>query len=136
MSGWKRYLPVLLLTSIAPLLLWGIPSESSGGRRSAPRDIKGVKEIAQKLGLHCRADQENGRVFQRLLISEAPLTRERVNALFVGSQVSADWLGTVAVFRSLEGVGQTPEQDMTVWGKFLLYGDPSLVKRLTESPDS
>jgi hypothetical protein len=135
MASWKRYWPWLFLASITGFLWCGIPAERSGTGRSGPREIKEILVIAQQLGLHCRGDRPDGTVGRRLLISETLLTWERANALFIGLRVTADWSGTVAVFPGQREVYSVPLQ-MTAWGQFLLYGDPTLIQKLIGSTDS
>jgi hypothetical protein len=135
MTGWKKYWPgLLVLTSITPFLFWSVSAERAGARRFGPGEFKEVMAIAQKLGLHYRGEHEDETVQQRLLVSETPLSWERANGLFIGSRMTADWKGTVAVFRSDREISLLPQQ-MTIWGQFLLYGDPALIKRLTSQSD-
>jgi hypothetical protein len=89
-----------------------------------------VIEIAQKLGLHCRGDSQDGQVRARLLVSKSPLSWEFANSLAIGQGKDSDWIGTVAVIRGHEGVFPVPH-DMRVWGKFFLYGDQSVIEELT-----
>jgi hypothetical protein len=91
-----------------------------------------VLEVAQQLGLHSLGDGEDGQIQVRLLVSELPLSWEFANGLAIGHGKDSEWVGTVAVIRGLKGVSPVP-RDMTVWGKFLLYGDPSLIAKLTGS---
>ena len=92
-------------------------------------------EIAQKLGLHYRGDREDGQVQVRLLMSESPLTWERANRLVVGRRQDSDWVGTVAVIQGLKAFPLV-SHDMTVWGKFLVYGDSALIRKLTGQVDA
>jgi hypothetical protein len=97
--------------------------------------MEGVVKIAQQLGLHYRGDGEDGQVQMRLLISDSPLSWERANGLFVGKRKDSDWIGIIAVFQGQQAV-YLVSHDMTVWGKFLLYGDPSLIEKLISQTDS
>jgi hypothetical protein len=96
-----------------------------------------VMAIAQKLGLHYRSDQQDGTVHARLTISEFPLTWERANALQLNPRGQAAWNGTVVVFcRGWNEVQTMSDAQFKVWGKFFLYGDPSLIRRLTATTTS
>jgi hypothetical protein len=71
----------------------------------------------------------------RLVISDTPLTWERVNSLVIGRRQQSDWVGTVAVMLQVREF--PPMSDpMTPWGNFLLYGDPALIQRLTGRTDA
>src|SRR5438045_1199620 len=136
MYGWKIYLPgFLCLIAITPFLYWSTPSHLSGVGPSSPRQMEEVITIAQNLGLHYRGDRKDGQSQTRLLVSESPLSWERVNCLYIGRGEHTDWLGTVSV---MQGVKEFPplSTHMTAWGNFLLYGDPALIKKLTGRTDS
>jgi hypothetical protein len=131
MYGWKTYLPgFLFLVAMTPLVYWSTPSKSSGVGPSNPRQIEEVLAIAQNLGLHCRGDRQDGQIQMRLLVSDSPLTWERVGQLYMGRGEHTDWVGTVSV---MQGVKKFPPMaaNMTPWGNFLLYGDPALIRKLT-----
>jgi hypothetical protein len=131
----KRYLLPTLVIGIVAVAL--ILSSHSGSRRvepsqSDPQIMQEVMAIAEKLGLHYRGDQQDGTVNARLTISESPLTWERANALQLNPQNKSAWNGTIVVFRrSWNGVQTMSNVQFEVWGNFFLYGDPSLIKRLT-----
>ena len=104
---------------------------------SGPQTMKEVIAIAEKMGLHYRSDQQDGTVYVRLTISEAPLAWDRANALVLNPRNKSAWNGTVVVFCRVWNEGQTVSDDRyEVWGEFLLYGDPSLIKRLTATATS
>jgi hypothetical protein len=117
---------------ITPLVCLSVPSQSSGGKRSGPQRIDEIIGIAQELGHHYRSDREDGQFQLRLLISESPLSWERANSLVVGRNESSDWIGTVAVLRPFP----LDPHDLPMWGKFHLYGDPALIKKLTAQANS
>jgi hypothetical protein len=99
--------------------------------------MREVIAIAEKLGLHYRSDQQDGPVAVRLTISESPLTWERANALTLHPQDQSPWKGTIVVFRrDREGLQPIPDDQFEIWGEFFLYGDPSLVTRLTAATSS
>jgi hypothetical protein len=90
-----------------------------------------VIAIVQEVGLHCRSDKKDGAIGQRLVVSESPLTWECAGRLSVGvPPESTKWIGAVAVYRR-----QLPTCEevfpLVPWGRFYLYGDRSLIDRLT-----
>jgi hypothetical protein len=96
-----------------------------------------VIAIAQNLGLHYRSDRADGAVAARLTISEAPLTWERANTLFLNPRDRSAWNGTIVVFcRDWAGLQTMPDEQFEVWGEFFLYGDPSVIQRLTAPAES
>jgi hypothetical protein len=104
---------------------------------SDPRTMKEVIAIAEKLGLHYCSDQKGGTIAARLTISESPLTWERANALTLNPEDRSPWKGTLVVFRrDWEGLETMPDKQFEPWGEFFLYGDPSLIKRLTATTAS
>jgi hypothetical protein len=111
---------------------WLEPSTSPSG----PQTMREVIAIVQKLGLHYRSDRSDSLIDYRLVVSESPLTLERVNVVAIFRPPDhPDWTGTVAVYRKGHGIVMDvlPESDTLVaWGEFLLYGDRSLIKRLTQ----
>jgi hypothetical protein len=136
MDSWKPSIPALLaLVAILSYLLYSGSSQRSRVRYSSPRQLGQVIQMAQKLGLHYRGDRAEGPVELRLLVSDSPLPWERANALVVGRKVNGDWVGTVAVMQDPTALA-LESHEMTPWGRFLLYGDPALIKKLTEQPDS
>jgi hypothetical protein len=130
----KRYLlPTLVIGVVAVALILSSYSCSRTGEplQSGPQTMKEVMAVAEKLGLHYRGDQQDGTVNARLTISESPLTWERANALQLNPQDQAAWNGTLVVFhRGWNGVQTMSDSQFKVWGKFFLYGDPSLIKQL------
>ncbi len=135
MYSWKTYLPGLLAWApLIPFVCCSLPARPSEARSASPRQMEDVIKIAQNLGLHYRGDREDGQVQIRLLISASPLTWERANTLVVGRRVGSDWVGTVAVIQGLRAFPLV-SHDMTVWGEFLIYGDPALIKKLTGQAD-
>jgi len=131
----RRYLlPTLLIGVgvVSLITLYIHRSWRAEPSQADPRTMKEVIAIAQKLGLHYRSDQQDGRVAVRLTISESPLTWERANALMLNPQDRSPWKGTIVVFhRNWEGLQTMPDDAFEVWGEFFLYGDPSLIRRLT-----
>ncbi len=130
----RFFLPTLIIgIGVASLItLYILRSCRSEPSQSDPRTLKEVIAIAQKLGLHYRSDQQDGTVHVRLTISESPLTWERANALMLNTHDQSPWKGTIVVFRrNWEGVRTMPNDQFEVWGEFFLYGDPSLIQRLT-----
>src|SRR5262249_37040353 len=101
--------------------------------RTGPRTMKEVIGLAQKLGLHYRSDQKDGTVGSRLVVSESPLTWQRANTFPMVPKKDSDWNGTVSVLR---GSLIMPDQRLEAWGNFFVYGDPSLIKRLTATATS
>jgi hypothetical protein len=129
----KLYLPALLIVVVAGLLLEWTDLPAPLDARAGPRTMKEVIGIVQKFGLHCRSDKEDGTVGSRLVVSESPLTYERANAFPMVPQKDSDWNGTVAVLR---GNLIMPDQRLQAWGDFFVYGDRSLIKRLTATATS
>ena len=129
----KLHLPALLIVVLAGLLLAWIDLSTPLDARTGPRTMKEVIALVQKLGLHHRSDREDGTVGSRLVVSESPLTWQRANAFPMVPKKDSDWNGTVAVLR---GSLIVPDQQMEAWGDFFVYGDPSLIKRLTATATS
>jgi hypothetical protein len=98
--------------------------------------MKEVIGLARHLGLYYRSDKEDGTVGSRLVVSESPLTWQRANTFPTVPQKSSDWNGTVAVLRGNGAIAVIPDQRMEVWGDFFVYGDRSLIQRLTATATS
>jgi hypothetical protein len=92
-----------------------------------------VIAIVQKLGLHYRSDRHDGAIESRLIVSTVPVTVEQAGFLSPARRPEhPEWIGTVAVYRRGHAVTFFPQAHQAmVWGSFFLYGDPSLVKRLS-----
>jgi hypothetical protein len=92
-----------------------------------------VVTIAQKLGLHYCSDRHDGVIDSRLVVSQSPVSLERACLLSPARfPEHSDWKGTVAVYRRGRAVAFLPEaHEAVAWGSFFLYGDPSLVTRLS-----
>ena len=129
----KLYLPGLLLVVVAGLLLERTDAPAPVAARPGPRTMEEVMGLVQKLGLHYRGDHKDGAVGSRLVVSDSPLTWQRANAFRMGPQKDADRNGTVAVLQSDCMFAIAPDERMEAWGDFFLYGDPSLIKRLTDT---
>ena len=129
----KLHLPALLIVLLAGLLLqWtDLPAPSDG--RTGPRTMKEVIGIIQRLGLHCRSDRQDGIIGWRLVVSESPLTWQRANDFTMVPQNDTDWNGMVTVLRDSWIM---PDQRLEAWGNFFVYGDRSLIKRLTATATS
>jgi hypothetical protein len=129
----KLHLPALLIVALAGLLLELIDLPAPLAARTGPQTMKEVIGFVQKLRLHYRSDQEDGTVGSRLVVSESPLTWQRANAFPMVPKKDSDWNGTVAILR---GSLIVPDQRLEAWGSFFVYGDPSLIKRLTATATS
>jgi hypothetical protein len=131
MSVWWRYFAgVVILIAVAFAFVYWNESSLPAGRQT----MEEVVAIAQDFGLHCRSDRYDGVVGARLLVSESPLSLERITLLtFCRAPEHPDWNGTVAVYRTKHSGSHInyPYTDSVPWGSFLLYGDPALIKRLT-----
>jgi hypothetical protein len=108
-----------------------------------PRSLKEVAQIANELGLYYRSDiyarPFDDSVYYRLVVSDRPLTFERVNELRF-NRGEPCWGGTVAVTLDRahgydEYFASAAEEFpgwVARWGDFFLFGDPALIRRLTE----
>jgi hypothetical protein len=127
------YPPGLLIVVVVALLLERTDVPAPVAARPGPRTMEEVIGLVQKLGLHYRSDHKDGRVGSRLVVSDSPLTWQRANALRMGPNKDSDRNGTVAVLQSNSGMAIAPDERMEAWGDFFVYGDPSLIKRLTDT---
>jgi hypothetical protein len=121
----KALLALLLLSAVLLVNRW------CGTEPANPQSLEEVRALADKLGLNCRSDRQDGTIGFRLLVSETPLTQEQANLLCIGRREKgrADWHGVVAAYSNLDF-----DADLMVpWGKVLLYGDPALIEKLTGS---
>ena len=131
MSGPKQYLPVLFLI-IALGIFLNFAQCTKIPELTSPQSFEEAKEIAKKIGLHCRSDRKDGALGFRLLVSEAPLPPERDHLLRFGSREESEkgrlnWLGVVAVYHPWNF-----DSDLaTPWGKLFVYGDPAMIEKLT-----
>jgi hypothetical protein len=140
---WSKYfaVPMLVIAGAIVFLCWMDRSLWREPSPSGPQTMKDVKAVAQKLRLHCCSDRQDGAIEWRLIVSESPITWEHAGNLRVTySPEDPDWTGNVAVYRKLHGNMDSflAESNCAVaWGKFLLYGDPALIERLTSrtAPD-
>jgi hypothetical protein len=130
----KGHLPSLLVVVGATATLAWTCLEHVGkspARPTNPQTMEEVAAIARDRGLHYRSDRKNGTFGLRLIISETPLTWERVALFGLTPGSEAAWNGTVAVLRNWQICFlPTPNEQTQVWGKFVLYGDPALIQRL------
>ena len=102
---------------------------------TAPRTLYEMAQMAERLGLHHRSDLVSGMINNRLVISDYPLTFERANSLHVGDPEHPCWRGTVAACGGGRALPYLNDAEHGVlWGEFLLYGDPDLIRRLLAAP--
>jgi hypothetical protein len=101
----------------------------------APRSLQEIARIADSLGLHHRSDIASGAIINRLIISDRPVSFVRANAVHIGDPHRPCWHGTVAA------CGDGPSFSYLIdgkhgvlWGEFLLYGDPALIRQLMTAP--
>jgi hypothetical protein len=130
---WRYFLGFVLVIAVTTVVAyWTDPWPES--LPSGPQEIEEVIAVTRNLGLHYRSDRLDGVIDGRLIVSELPLTWERAARLSACRMPEhPDWIGTVAVYRTTVGSptfdGYTDRS--VTWGSFLLYGDPSLIERLT-----
>jgi len=111
----------------------------SSGQRYAqvpdgPHKLSEVPHIARNLGLHVRSDTCDDTPSDRLVISEQPLSWERVSDLRFADLDHPCWLGTVAVCAPRRAYAHYEGSNgATVWGNTLVIGDRDLIERLTGS---
>jgi hypothetical protein len=135
----RRYLCTLTIVVAVAALITSYIDRScrSEPLHSDPQKMEEVIAITQKQGLHYRSDQEDGTLTMRLTVSESPITWEHANALKLDPRKKSAWNGTMVIFyRDWDGLQTMPHDQFEVWGEFLLYGDPSLIKRLTATATS
>jgi hypothetical protein len=131
----RQYLVILAL--VMPLATvfqcWTDAPRGPEPSLPGPQTMEQVVAVAQNLGLHYRSDRADGVIDSRLIVSEAPVTLERA-VLLSPARLPEDpqWFRTVAVYRSQRYLTYFPGvYELVAWGSFFLYGDPSLIKRLT-----
>lgn len=123
--------------------VWTSASLLSGGsvrglatwEPQGPRSIEDVECVAKALGLHGHTDSMVGGHF-RMVISEERLGAEDIAELHIGPTLQPNWAGRVAVyfgFSKSDMAANFIPGCTAVWGDTLLFGDPSLIRRLLES---
>jgi hypothetical protein len=105
-----------------------------------------VAAVAKRLGLYYRSERSDGSfdepVPRRLVVSNRPITQERANSLRFQTGHPC-WKGTVAVTldpnHGCDDFFLATEDDApgwaARWGEGFLFGDPGLIRQLTEHPD-
>jgi hypothetical protein len=139
MPSFRPWLPVALAGAgvLAILLL----IHAWAGPRPGPRfrDVRDLKGWAERHGLYCRSDWQDGRVTAGLAVSTSPLTWERVSCLPRGDVKAAPWQGVVwAINRTpaLDGMPAPPlDGECRVWGGILVTGDPRLLDHIEGEAD-
>jgi hypothetical protein len=116
---------VVLLSLVQPLLM-------SFGIGRGPRTVKDVVRVAEEQGLYCLTDEPRGIPDHRLVVSETPLTRERICGLSVPNPQRPCWRGTVSIYAGWQQLMGIYDPDCSaIWGELFVYGDPQLILKLT-----
>jgi hypothetical protein len=104
------------------------------GGEQAPDTLAEIQRLALQRGLHCRSATLDGSLGYRLIVSEQPLSFERVNGLRFGMPFDRCWEGTVAVSypsRSWAIEFRLSEPGRAArWGRLFLFGDPAVIRKL------
>jgi hypothetical protein len=107
------------------------------GQRSALRfrDVRELRAWAERRGLHCRSDWQDGRVTATLALSAHPLSWEDVSRLCPGARGGgAGREETVWAVNCSPGLEELPvppwNGECRAWGDVLVTGDPELLDRL------
>jgi hypothetical protein len=114
---------------ILALGLWPLRPDT---KRQGPRTLEEAMAAADKLGLYRLADETEGALNRRLVVSESPLTRERAAQLRLNDFRGHRWIGTATIYTGWESM--MPNFDpacSAVWGNLFIYGDPDVIRRLT-----
>jgi hypothetical protein len=128
---WKLHKLLILAVIAMALLCWTEDLLWHDPVSCGPQTMDEVIAIVREIGLHRRGDIKDGTIGQRLVVSQSPLTWECASRLSMGfPPESTKWMGTVAVYRR-QFVTCTEVFPLVPWGRFYLYGDRSLIDRLT-----
>jgi hypothetical protein len=102
--------------------------------RWEPRSIDDVLQTAGDLNLSVRSDSNTGLLGLRLIVAEAPLTFEKAGSIVLGRLQPPSLKSGVAIYLrppADTSCLNTHPDHCAMWGKYLVYGDADLVKRLT-----
>jgi len=103
-----------------------------GGPPAGPQSLREVAQIAADMGLHHDSPRRSVVDDYSLVVSDRPLTWERVNELRFNSPEHPGWRGTVAVCYPADRFMANYDPEFSiVWGKMFVYGDPHIMRRLT-----
>jgi hypothetical protein len=108
------------------------PRSAEPGRQPGPRTVDEAAAVAEALGLYWATGDHGGVMRHHLVVSEMPLTRERVGNLRINDPTHPCWAGTVELcdpWRTM--MANYDPACSLVWGELFVYGDPHLISRLT-----
>jgi hypothetical protein len=99
-----------------------------------PDSLDDVIQAVAELHHFVRADTASGQIGIRLIISEQPVSYEQTTSLIMERWRDTGAPAMVALYinRPVDtGYFATHPENYALWGKYLIFGDPELVKRLT-----
>lgn len=118
---------LLVLLAISQMRTRETPAAAPG-----PNSLAEAVPIAEAHGLYARSDRTDGKLTERLVVSERPLSAYRANSLYAGNLDHPCWAGTVAVSLMSTGFERCCDSGHYArWGRLIVFGDPVLVRRLT-----
>lgn len=132
----KNHMFVLSLAGIALGLLlevfllpsWQVTAPPPPG----PQSLTEVAELAERQGLYARSDRRDGKIMNRLLVSDRPLSFEQTTGLRINEPRHPRWAGVAAVsFPGKFYRGNDDPEFSVYWGETLVYGDREIIRRLT-----
>jgi hypothetical protein len=107
------------------------------GPRQGPRfrNVRELRAWAERRGLHCRSDAQDGSVTGGVAVSTRPLTWEHVGRLCRAAPgKGARWEGVIWAMNRARGVDTLPtppwDGECRVWGGILVTGDRRLLDRI------
>jgi hypothetical protein len=127
----------LLRHGILPLSVVGAAVLTASFARTAawaPRSLDDVLQAAHKLHLLVRVDTGNGVLGLRLIISENPVSAEQCAEVVMGRWRAGGGPAMVTLYTKPPvdtGYLQAEPEHYAMWGRYLVYGDADLLKRLT-----
>jgi hypothetical protein len=132
----RRYDRILFgLTAAAVIaFLIAIPSLNGGRVPRGPQTLQEAAAIAEELGLYHRSDKADGTLWDRIIVSEIPLSFERASQVCINDPSRPCLAGTVAIYAGWDKLWPNADPACSaVWGELFVYGDPQLIRKLTSA---
>jgi hypothetical protein len=116
----------------APEATYPFPHKTVG-----PASIEDVTPIASALRLHWLGSPSVATSQSNVIISEEPLTHERLDCLHLHHPDFGRWRGVVSISlhgrkRMASNFDPAHPERFALWGELFVYGDPELIAKLLD----
>jgi hypothetical protein len=131
LAGTVAFLTLGITVEIAMFRYCG---ESTPPEQEGPHTLAEVVKIVEEHGLYALSDRPDGKLINRVIVADHPMSRRQRCALRFGFPHHPCWHGVVAVsypWRSYMVHYELEGDSSAIWGKMFLYGDREMIRRLT-----